>query len=127
MQKEKEEKGKREAEEALRENGKADKQGKVEHEKVEEEASTENQPTESTLDDIIGNVEDSSSKEVSLVVFNCPFRCLYIVHFASSGCVFLLSLSLSPQMAYVLLIEPQMLVYHSFILCYTMTGLNSVM
>ncbi|MBA0817123.1 hypothetical protein Gohar_001710, partial [Gossypium harknessii] len=66
LQKEKEEKGKREAEEDLRGKGKADKEGKVEHEKVEEEASTENQPTESTHDDIIGNVEDSSSKEHAL-------------------------------------------------------------
>ncbi|KAG4167681.1 hypothetical protein ERO13_A13G211300v2 [Gossypium hirsutum] len=63
LQKEMEEKGKREAEEDLKEKGKADKEGEVEHEKVEEEASTENQPTESTHDDIIGNVEDSSSKE----------------------------------------------------------------
>ncbi|KAG8471641.1 hypothetical protein CXB51_036303 [Gossypium anomalum] len=66
LQKEMEEKGKREAEEDLKEKRKADKEGEVEHEKVEEEASTENQPTESTHDDIIGNVEDSSSKEVSL-------------------------------------------------------------
>ncbi|MBA0577410.1 hypothetical protein Golob_000090, partial [Gossypium lobatum] len=66
LQKEKEEKGKIEAEEDLKEKGKADKEGKVEHEKVEEEASTENQPTESTHEDIIGNVEDSSSKEHAL-------------------------------------------------------------
>ncbi|KAE8710354.1 Glucosidase 2 subunit beta [Hibiscus syriacus] len=53
LQKEKEEKEKREAEEASKEKGKAD----------EEETSSENKPTESKLDDIIGNVEDSSSNE----------------------------------------------------------------
>ncbi|GMI84201.1 PRIORITY IN SWEET LIFE 4 [Hibiscus trionum] len=63
LQKEKEEKEKREAEEALKEKGKADEQGEMENEKVEKEASTENKPSESKHDDVIGNVEDSSSDE----------------------------------------------------------------
>ncbi|KAL4325505.1 hypothetical protein GQ457_11G018330 [Hibiscus cannabinus] len=63
LQKEKEEKEKREAEEASKEKGKADEEGKVENGEVEEESSTENEPTEGKHDDIIGNVEDSSSNE----------------------------------------------------------------
>ena len=69
MQKEKEENEKREAEESLRENRKAKEEGKVKNEKVEEEASSEDKPTESTHDDTIGNMEDSSLNEVGLVVF----------------------------------------------------------
>ncbi|XVF19148.1 hypothetical protein REPUB_Repub11eG0084100 [Reevesia pubescens] len=56
LQKEKEENEKREAEEAIREKGRAEEEGKVENEKVEE-------PTESTHDDTIGNLEDSSLNE----------------------------------------------------------------
>ncbi|XWS52375.1 hypothetical protein CRYUN_Cryun11dG0064200 [Craigia yunnanensis] len=63
LQKEKEENKKREAEEALRENGKVEDEGKVENEKVEEEVSSEDKSTESTHDDTIGNVEDSSLNE----------------------------------------------------------------
>ena len=69
MQKEKEENEKREAEEALRGKGKAEEEGKVGNEKVEEEASIEDKPTERTHDDTIGNMEDSSLNEVRLVVF----------------------------------------------------------
>ncbi|XP_022753501.1 glucosidase 2 subunit beta-like [Durio zibethinus] len=63
LQKEKEENEKRKAEEALRENGKAGEEGKVENEEVEEEASNEDKPTESTHDTTIGNMEDSSLNE----------------------------------------------------------------
>ncbi|EOY31649.1 Calmodulin-binding protein isoform 1 [Theobroma cacao] len=63
LQKEKEEKEKRKAEEALREKTKAEEEGKVENEKVEQEARSEDKPTESTHDDTIGNIEDSSLNE----------------------------------------------------------------
>ncbi|XP_021279250.1 glucosidase 2 subunit beta-like [Herrania umbratica] len=63
LQKEKEEKEKREAEEALREKRKAEEEGKVENENVEQEARSEDKPTESTHDDTIGNIKDSSSNE----------------------------------------------------------------
>ncbi|XVF47543.1 hypothetical protein PTKIN_Ptkin03bG0117400 [Pterospermum kingtungense] len=61
--KEKESKEKSEAEEALREKGKAEEEGKVENENVEEETSSEDKPTESTYDDTIGNIDDSSLNE----------------------------------------------------------------
>ncbi|KAK8559709.1 hypothetical protein V6N13_016446 [Hibiscus sabdariffa] len=63
LQKEKEENEKRKAEEALRETGKAEEEGKVENEKVEQEASNEDKPKESTHDDKIGNIEDSFVNE----------------------------------------------------------------
>ncbi|XP_022754375.1 glucosidase 2 subunit beta-like isoform X2 [Durio zibethinus] len=62
LQKEKEENKKREAEEALREKGESE-EWKVENERVEGEASNEDKPTESTHDDIIGNMDDSSLNE----------------------------------------------------------------
>ncbi|OMO81069.1 hypothetical protein CCACVL1_12616 [Corchorus capsularis] len=66
LQKEKEEKEKREAEEALRNKTKVEEEGKVENEKVEQEASSEDKPIESTHDDSIGNIDDSSLDEVRL-------------------------------------------------------------